>query len=322
MRKTTAFLLFTFLVFTLSAQFDGPVGTPGCQAISQDDPAILGWATGCEVLRGYQDIATAVVTVSYGESEDAIGKPDSDGMTVVSLGDSGVAILTFDIPITNGEGYDFAVFENSFSHTFLELAFVEVSSNGERWVRFPATSNTQTETQIDGFGHIDATQINNLAGKYKIGWGTPFDLDELRDSADIDIDNITHVKIIDVIGTINPKYAQYDAYGNIVNDPYPTDFSSGGFDLAGVAILNGWQPATSIKENTANVIQVYPNPCHDFITINNLKPNQMLSFYTILGVKLWETIATDGQLRIEVGDFPDGVYLLKVGNNSCKIVKR
>ena len=33
--------------------FDGPVGSDDCQAIWFDDPAILGWATGCVITRGY-----------------------------------------------------------------------------------------------------------------------------------------------------------------------------------------------------------------------------------------------------------------------------
>ena len=36
------------------------------------------------------------------------------------VGDGGSAILTFDTPIANGPGFDFAVFENGFSDTFLE----------------------------------------------------------------------------------------------------------------------------------------------------------------------------------------------------------
>ncbi|MEZ4549679.1 MAG: hypothetical protein R2874_04140 [Desulfobacterales bacterium] len=48
----------------------------------------------------------------------------------VVLGRGGSIILTFDPPVENGEGWDFAVFENSFNDFNLELAFVEVSSNG------------------------------------------------------------------------------------------------------------------------------------------------------------------------------------------------
>jgi len=46
------------------------------------------------------------------------------------------------------------------------------------------------------------------------------------------------VKVIDVIGTIDPQYASRDSFGNIVNDPYPTPFGSCGFDLDAVGVIN------------------------------------------------------------------------------------
>ena len=54
------------------------------------------------------------------------------------LGDDGSLVLTFPAPIADGAGPDFAVFENAFSTEFLELAFVEVSSDGTNFTRFPA----------------------------------------------------------------------------------------------------------------------------------------------------------------------------------------
>jgi hypothetical protein len=115
----------------------------------------------------------------------------------------GSAILTFQNPISNGTGFDFAIFENSFNDVFLELAFVEVSSDGVNYIRFPATSNTQTTTQIGPFDNTgDATKLNNLSGKYRAQYGTPFDLQELTGNPLLNINAITHIKIIDVVGSI------------------------------------------------------------------------------------------------------------------------
>ena len=86
----------------------------------------------------------------------------------------------FDPPIENGDGFDFVVFENSFSDNFLELAWVEVSSNGIDFIRFENFS--LTPSQVSPFGFIDPTNINGLAGKYKQGFGTPFDLQSLKET--------------------------------------------------------------------------------------------------------------------------------------------
>lgn len=221
--------------------FCGAVGTEGCDAIDGHSSSIVAWATGVSMVRGLDDIAVPDGPhVIYGSESDAVGPIDFTTTTAVSLGDGGSATVTFAHPIRNGEGPDFAVFENSFNDYFLELGFVEVSTDGERFVRFPATSLTQTETQV--VSEVDPTFINNLAGKYRVGYGTPFDLEELRDSTGINIDSIVYVRIVDVVGSINPQYATYDAYGHIVNDPYPTsdptgNWRSGGFDLTGVAVM-------------------------------------------------------------------------------------
>lgn len=235
-------IIFLFQLFVYS-QYDGAVGTTGCLAIDKDDSRITSWATGCQVVRGYQDIAIPNHGfVTFGTVQNVLNMASEDATDAISLGDGGCAVLTFDRPIVNGSGYDFAVFENSFSDFFIELAFVEVSSDGERYVRFPAVSLTNSDTQIRTFATLDPTKLHNLAGKYRIGWGTPFDLEELRDSSDIDLMNIRFIRIIDVVGSIDPTYATHDASGNIINDPYPTDFFSGGFDLTGVAVINGGTP--------------------------------------------------------------------------------
>lgn len=199
---------------------------------------------------------------TYGSENDALGM--ADGAQVVSLGDSGVAILTFDVPIRNGIGPDFAVFENGFTDGYMEFAFVEVSSDGINFVRFPATSEIQTDTQRDNFSIVDCRYVHNLAGKYRANYGTPFDLDDLLGDPLLNMESITHVKLIDVIGSIDPLIGSQDAQGSLINDPYPTAFESSGFDLDAVAILN--QGAMGVEDLNVE-IEIYPNPFTDHVTI-------------------------------------------------------
>lgn len=214
----------------------GPYSDGISDGITYNDPAILGWATGCSGWR--PSYAT------FGEWSDAVGAAPGVTNDVISLGDGGYAILSFDIQISDGPGPDLAVFENAFvvgSDVFAELGFVEVSSDGINFVRFG--SHSLTAGEVGAFGVIDPTNVNNLAGKHVNNggtWlGTPFDLADLADEAAVqsglvDLSDITHVKIIDVVG----DGSTFDSYGNPIYDPYPTDFASGGLDLDAVAILN------------------------------------------------------------------------------------
>lgn len=277
-----------------------PAGEPNSTAIYMDDPNIVGWATGITVQRGYVKIDEPQLGyVSYGDPGDALGEAEGDIFSVVSLGDGGAATLTFEYAIANGPGYDFAVFENAFDDTFLELAFVKVSSDGIHFFGFDSVSLTPTNTQVGGLGTLETTKLHNLAGKYRYGYGTPFDLEELADvNALLDVNDITHVRIIDVVGYVEPAdfygdgivnffdhgifaaaymsepedenwnqncdisepaddiidmwdftqfvdkwlnendYARYDSQGHQINDPWPTDFPTGGFDLDAVGVIN------------------------------------------------------------------------------------
>ena len=288
-----------------------------------DDAAILGWATSCVVTRGYQNIEQAGALASYGTDNDAVG-PATDATTdaMVSLGDGGYAVLTFGMPITNGEGYDFAVFENALNHTFLELAFVEVSSDGEHFYRFPSVSNTQTEQQISNGGAVDATKINNLAGKYITGWGTPFDLEELDGYSNLDINNVTHVRIVDVVGSINPLYGTTDKNGHLINDPYPTAFNSSGFDLSGVAVMNGWTPTAVNNYQQETSFMAYPNPCQNVLNVNNVAVNEPVSLFNAMGQQIWNGMTQDTYFQLDMQSYPAGIYMLQIGTQMTKIIKR
>jgi hypothetical protein len=229
-------------------------GQPGSTAIRYDDPSFVAWGSAVgQLTRGPMDISDpASPLVTFGDPQTAtIGPADAfdpstmtpltDPSKVLSLGDGGSITMLFPNPICDGPGADFAVFENGFNANFLELAFVEVF-DGKTWVRFPSHSLTQTSVQIDQtnpapYNGIDPTNIDGLAGKYQVGWGTPFDLSVLSGTG-LDLNNIIAVRIVDVVGSIDPQYGTLDSDGNVINDPWPTPFSTGGFDLDAIGVIH------------------------------------------------------------------------------------
>lgn len=307
MKKFFLFILNLGYITRGLAQFAGPVGDPTTTAIHKDSSAFVAWAKTCTVVRGYQDISNpSLGYASVGDSSKAIGK--ADGTAVVSLGDGGYAILTFTNPITDGPGWDFAVFENSFNGTFLELAFVEVSSDGVNFYRFPTTSYLPTNPQYDNAANMDCRKINNLAGKYLVNYGTPFDLQELANISGLNIYNITHIKIIDVVGSVNPQYGTYDSNNNIINDPWPTPYPSCGFDLDAVGVIH--QNVTGVKEyGVLMELNIYPNPFKEKIFVEKKsKEKIILSIYNITGQKIYETIINETIEQIDLSSLSKGIY--------------
>ena len=224
-------------------------GQPGSTAIHMASNAIVAWAD------GYTNMHYgAEVSEEWKTPEKALGPAEGTSFDIVSLGRGGQITLTFPHGIADGSGADFVIFENSFDDVFLELAHVEVSSDGMNYVRFPNYS--YTPDPVGAFGSVFTELIYGLAGKYRQGYGTPFDLNELRtayhsqlagntdfspafataltnDFPLLDLGHITHVRLIDVVGDGSAS----DARGEVLYDPYPT-IGSAGFDLDAVGVIN------------------------------------------------------------------------------------
>jgi hypothetical protein len=249
----------------------GFVGPSGPGQVTEDNfinPIFVGFAT------GFQDYLPAPgVVPGFSNPVRALGPVTARFDDVVSLGelfpdqlDAGAApgqiTLTFDSIIRNGLGADFAVFENAFEFaggTSAELAYVEVSTNGINFARFPSIS--LTPEPVGSFGVVDPTNIFNLAGKHvnnvfvdettgeviSDSFGTPFDLENLNNdplvtSGLLNLNQINFVRFVDIPG----RGDFLDAFGNPIFDPYPTSPGGGGFDLEAVGVIN----ATPVPEPT------------------------------------------------------------------------
>lgn len=215
------------------------------------NPLFVAWAS------GYVDyIPSPGVQAGFQTPSKALGPATGDNLDTVSLGDltasqisagtpPGRITLTFGVTITDGIGADFAVFENGFvnelnGRMFVDLAYVDVSTDGIVFARFP--SDSTTAAAINPFGTVDPTDVYNLAGKhfnaFGESWGTPFDLAQLATAPEVtsgavDLAAIHFIRIVDIPGS----GAYLDASSDPIYDPWPT-VASGGFDLEAVGVIH------------------------------------------------------------------------------------
>lgn len=186
---------------------------------------------------------------AYKDPKKALGPASGISTDVLCLGNGGSVIVEFEKAVADLPGPDICVFENGievFANgkrlLFAELAFVEVSSNGKDFVRFP---NVCLDSSKKGpFENVDPKSYHGLAGISKIGEGLLFDLADLICTeevarGDVDLDNIRFVKIIDIPGNADSEsdFACFDSFGNLITDPYKTE-QTAGFDLDGIGALN------------------------------------------------------------------------------------
>lgn len=221
--------------------------------------------------------ATTVVSANHGAGQNAgtpemmLGGPLGGGASVASLDTwslgndptgSGAAQATLrsDCLIADGPGPDFIVFENAILYpgepppTFAELMFVEVSSDGIHFARFPSLS-TNTGP-VGPFGGIDPKRVTNLAGARPTyaniadhplspspfdasrAGGTAFNLGDLISdpfvvSGAVNLQAIRDVRLVDVYGD---GIAYRDSIGMGIVDA-TNSFNSA--DVEGIAVING-----------------------------------------------------------------------------------
>jgi hypothetical protein len=134
------------------------------------------------------------------------------------------------------------------------------------------------------------------------------------------------VKIIDVIGSVDSNFCNYDQYLNKINDPFPTPFPSSGFDLDAVGVINQG-PLNIILENSENILE-------NFRVINgmvvfDLKSVQKADFkveiFDLSGKIIFQKNYKnnlEATQNIDIQSFKNGIYLLNISTQSQSITQK
>lgn len=78
---------------------------------------------------------------------------------------------------------------------------------------------------------------------------------------------------------------------------------------------------SSIDERTTASLQVYPTPTQGQLTISNVTSGQMVEIVSLQGKVMTQIIPNSTQIVTNIGNYPSGVYMVKTGGYSTKIVK-
>jgi hypothetical protein len=266
-------------------------------AIPMDSSIIVSWATTCVSYTPGAD-----VDPTWQDQEKALGAAVGTSGDILCLGRGGQATFTFDTLIVNLEGPDFVTFENSFSHEFLELGWVEVSRDGINFERFPNYSHTSSP--VSAYGTVDPTKVHGYCSKYKQGFGTPFDLDS------VSLDTIKYVRIIDISGDGNAL----DSDGNVIYDPYPAT-GSAGVDIDAIGVINDGILREGVDELAKQTIKVYPQPAKDRVVLELEQQGHYSSQIQIINLSgnlVYQDQMEQSKQIIDVSGLNEGIYLLKI----------
>ena len=79
---------------------------------------------------------------------------------------------------------------------------------------------------------------------------------------------------------------------------------------------------TAIEDvTTPSTIRVYPNPTADMLIIDGVTAQQEIAIYSLNGAKVLSTQSQEGTNTIQVSELPNGVYLLRLSNETFKLIK-
>lgn len=162
---------------------------------------------------------------------------------------------------------------------------------------------------------FNAEQVNGMA---KLSWTTAseininsFDLEKSEDG--ISFEKIGQVKATGM-GTTATNYNFTD--NQLLNTNYyriRVVENNGGFSYSKVVV---------VKNSKQTKVVIAPNPASSLIMIRGSKPGDYLTVTTASGViKLNRQISTDDQ-KINVQDWPAGIYYVKISNDNAVVVER
>jgi hypothetical protein len=249
----------------------------GSPAVEYGPGAGYGQAYYPENILGPPDPNATPSTPSYGENN------------LLTLGKDGWVVLEFiDNSIINGGGADFTVFENVMdtgSGYFQECAFVDVSQDGQSWIRFPWDAAT-----LEGLAGVMPTTGEDPTDPGVSG-GDQFDLEILG------LDWIRFVRLTDC--------------GDAVSD-------GGLFDLDAIAAVN-W--STGIEQYIpSGAVLAVTSPFSGSFTVTTGKSGNLIC-YSIDGRIAGQWAVSEGSSSIDASGLPAGVLLFALGNSSVSSVK-
>lgn len=83
---------------------------------------------------------------------------------------------------------------------------------------------------------------------------------------------------------------------------------------------------TSVNHiNENQTVKIYPNPTSGLFTVENIASQSTLEVYNLIGQKLKVLKGNTGNISVDIHDFPDGTYYLRIenekGNQYKKLIK-
>jgi len=84
-----------------------------------------------------------------------------------------------------------------------------------------------------------------------------------------------------------------------------------------------FEDATGIQTpKPESSISVFPNPVQETLTVNGVKKDAVINVYSMSGALLKTVTAQENSTKVDVSSLQQGIYLLQIGKQVVKFVKK
>ena len=115
-----------------------------------------------------------------------------------------------------------------------------------------------------------------------------------------------------------------DDFSLVIQGSSPVDFTNtddivdiGAYEFTGSSLSIG-----NYNDSVELTYKIYPNPTSNFIYINNLEFNDLISIHNLVGQLVYSNKGNSHNKTIDLSELDSGIYLLKISNNNTSFTYR
>jgi len=171
----------------------------------------------------------------------------------------------------------------------------------------------------NAIGHANELALDTVCNKLYLSAGK-------SDIVVLDVSNISSISMCESYQSTTDDYGSWgmDLYNNKVYVAYIwATITPPHSNYTGVRELNITPCITSIYSESKSILQLYPNPVNDIVTITSSEIIKDIEIYNILGEKVKNTHSNSTfNLQLNTEEFSPGIYQFKIKTEKSIVVKK
>ena len=134
--------------------------------------------------------------------------------------------------------------------------------------------------------------------------------------------NTTEPVIVQASGHESSQFLKWINVDTDETISFANPYRYAGLDAIHLAAVFTIDPM-NITDSTRSKLKVYPNPTSGELRVENKNENEICELFDVMGrnVRFFSLCVSSSEMTIDISRLPTGVYFLRIGNETVKIIK-